>query len=86
MPSGKKLTHAQANAKIRSETSGVLRPGMARLSICDRKTGEVSVIEFGDLDRYPDLRPDPFGIDWDDVGYALDRELAELENTSGLWK
>jgi len=82
MSSGKrKLTQEQAHAKIRGNSAlSALGPREARLSICNRMTGEVTVINFAD----PALRPNLFevvdGIDWDTVAYALDRDLAELVN------
>ena len=50
MPSGKrKLTQEQAHAKIRANSAlSALGPGEARLSICNRLTGEVRVINFAD--------------------------------------
>jgi len=84
MPSGKrKLTSEQAHARIRGESAlSALGPREARLSICDRRTGEVTVINFADPSLRPDLfeRPAASGIDWDSVAYALDRDLAELVN------
>ncbi len=70
-----KLTKTQADKKLRQMAAdrAPLGPRMARLSLCDRSTGEAVVVDFACPDMYPELFE---GVDWD----AVEAEITKLES------